>query len=160
MNRAGPQQVSDVQGHVYRVRTTVEDDYFEVYLFDSRTHVGYVRCTFDFSKEMTLCDITIFPDSLVPRNLLQQAWDRLRGEYPKRKSYQGRGLGTLLLKMAIGEAKHRSIEYIAGTIVSRDLDINPKLTEWYTRRGFVVTPAGPGDLPGAIYRIRKNLNYE
>jgi ribosomal protein S18 acetylase RimI-like enzyme len=56
-------------------------------------------------------------------------------------AFRKMGLGSVLLRALISEARARSVVQIEGFVRRSDLDAQPYLLRWYERHGFTVTPA-------------------
>ena len=67
-------------------------------------------------------------------------------------SSRGCGLGTLLLRRIIEDAKRSGAKAIVGKLAPRDLEVWAELPKWYEKHGFEIVPDAKG-----WSRIERNL---
>jgi ribosomal protein S18 acetylase RimI-like enzyme len=68
-------------------------------------------------------------------------------------AFRGMGLGSVLLRALIAQARNRSVSLIEGFVRRSDLDAQPHLLRWYERHGFMVMPS-PSVLTAAYLEKR------
>ncbi|WP_324664290.1 GNAT family N-acetyltransferase [Dehalococcoides mccartyi] len=115
--------------------------------------VGKLEADFNFPDLMVIEDIEIRNDFQSTDSFMASIMQ------PKEKRcYRGQGLGTVLLKLAIGTGKKKNLKRICGSIVRKDVDRTPDLIEFYERHGFKKISSYPSCLADAIAYICLDLS--
>ena len=136
-----PKSITDNAGRVYEVIITQADfDGFDLYLFDQKTYVGWVKCAVEARDYLILSDIVVLNEVIDRRNWLSRLLDRLLRKPVPLTNYQQRGLGTQLLQLALTCARHKKVKTLSGWVRKKDVVQNPGLLRWYEKHGFEVIP--------------------
>lgn len=135
----------DEQGQPYQMRLVEDDSGWTIKVFCDHTLVAQVNCIVQ-GGDLFLADLHVFEAARHPLRPV----DRFKGwvgfvagfgfeAAGRTENYQHRGLGTELLNFVIRRAREHSFRRITGKLFPKDLASNPRLPDWYRRRGFQVT---------------------
>lgn len=128
----------DEQGQPYQMRLFEDNSAWTIKVFDDHALVAQVNCLVQ-GNDLFLADLHVFEAARHPLKPV----DLVKGWFGfevsgRTENYQHRGLGTELLNFVIRRAREHSFRRITGKLFPRDLEGNPRLPDWYRRRGFQV----------------------
>jgi len=137
---AAPDEITDREGGRYQVGADVYNGgLLRVSLFSRtvRGPVGKLEALVE-GGQLLISDLVVVSNALKREGRPVKLTRWVLRIPPPRIDFQGRGLGTRLLEMAIDFGRARGLRYVTGFVVRRDLEANPDLLNWYKRRGFDV----------------------
>lgn len=126
--------IHDKNGEAYRLDIYGDAQGAEAYLCWQDTPIGRMQWFLDDDNEITLGNIEIFENPLLPRNSL---FSRRPFQRPKRSFFRLE-LGSAMLEFLIAYARECSAVGINGFITSNDFRKNSGLIKWYESYGFTV----------------------
>ena len=107
--------------------------YFKLEFF--KACAAYVNCQIE-GDVLVLADIFVEDQCVVRHpNLLY----RLFGHKTLEVNFRRQGIGSQLLTTVLAYAKSKGLKRVEARFAASDLDQNPKLQQWYRKRGFTVT---------------------
>jgi GNAT superfamily N-acetyltransferase len=133
--------IQDKNGKHYNLRMINEDNRgYHLSVTQDHYRVGEIKCNIQDSGVMNIGDIEIYDNIARSKPgilwfIPWKVWKRLT-----KKNFRGRGLGSLLLELAINYARRRGLRQIRGFVVRKDLAATPWLLDWYSRYGFQIIP--------------------
>jgi len=141
--------VSDSLEHSYQLQLFENGSGWSAKVFDVDTLAGQIHCL-NQGDALFLGDLHVLRAATRPI----QGLARLRGwlGLPTRgriENYRNRGLGSALLNLVINRARAHGFRRVIGRLAPIDLKEDPKLPDWYRRRGFQIAVASnrlTGDL--------------
>ncbi len=151
--------VNDARGLEYRLVTDCDDAV--VFAATLRDHHGRTaghlawRChpagavQAAAQAAVQLEDLSV-EDRVVSLGPAEELGRILRRE-PRTMTYRGRGLGSVLLQIAIAEARAASATRIYAYLCQEHVDRTPDLPRWLWHRGFVISDPPVGSPPGTVH---------
>jgi len=114
---------------------------------------GYANCHFE-GDVLHIDDLHIDEKAMRPRLFFVDLFFLAFSFPPERwriTNYQNRGLGTAMIDFLANYGRKKLAKCMEGEIKQYDFKNNPRLPEWYRRRGFVVVT---GDIKtAAVARV-------
>jgi len=133
------QQTFDREGHRYTISISEADLLLSIRLHDLQIVVGEAKCVRELPETLLLKDISIANTVMLsPSTSWAALLSKLPGYQPKRTSYRGKGLGSVLLSCLIEHARVTGVRYLYGKVMCQDLENMPKLLQWYQKHGFEI----------------------
>jgi len=130
-------KIQDRYGRVYDLKCTDWKTGWRLILSDEGARVGEAKCTVG-PGGLFIGDLHIFE----PAGSQKQNWIARLGEIlgwrEKPQSYRRLGLGSEMLQYIVSRARQKGIKGIEGNFSAVDTGPNPKLPEWYRKRGFTI----------------------
>lgn len=149
----------DEQGHRYELRLFEDGSAWTIKAFDVQVLMAQVNCLVQGS-DLFLADLHVFEAARHPLRRIDQIKGWLGFDVSGRiEDYQHRGLGTELLEFVVRRARQRRFGRITGKLFPKDLQVNPRLPEWYRHRGFQVA-MDRAETAGELERVLSDYTAE
>ena len=100
----------------------------------NRACAAYANCQIE-GEVLVLADLFV-EDNCVVRH--PDFLQRMFGRKTLEVNFRGQGIGGQLLTTIVTYAKSKGFKCIEGRLVEKDLRQNPRLPQWYQKRGFTV----------------------
>ena len=120
--------VRDKKGEMYETRLTWNSPFLSMFIEWRGMPIAYAHLNLQ-GERAELSDIRVNPSVGTKYSLLRQFLGCVR-----KRNFQGRGLGSQLLKLVIDEVHLHGVRKIEGTMEG-DID---RLTPWYKSFGFTI----------------------
>jgi hypothetical protein len=105
---------------------------------------GYVACLIE-GNLLRISGLVIYSSNPLPESAVDRFVRLLTRRPLPPTEFQGRGLGTLMVEFIVKKARAARLKEIFGVVTHLDFGRNPDLLQWYTRRGFCVSPVADSD---------------
>jgi len=152
------QRTFDREGRSYTISISENDLLLSIRLYDLQTVVGEAKCVRESPETLFLKDVAIANNvRLTLFNNRAALLRRLPRYRPKRISYRGKGLGTVLLSCLIDHARVGGVRYLYGKVMRQDLENISKLLQWYQKHGFEIKQPTSEDDPDITAWVHLHL---
>ena len=153
-----PQQIFDRKGRRYISSIVEIDSRLLIQLHNQQMVVGEIKCLRESQATLMLKDIAIANEANPrPTNFWMKLLHKLPGYQPKPINYRYQGLGSALLSCLIQYAHENDIQFLHGEVFRPDLENNPKLLQWYQKRGFEIKQPSLDDNPDIVAKLHMHI---
>lgn len=126
--------IKDRRGRVLEFSQERDDELVYFKLEFRKACAAYVHCRIE-GEVLVLADLFVEEKCIVRHP--DFIW-RLLGRKTMEVNFRKQGFGSQLLTTVIAYAKGKGLRRIEGRMAEKDLVPNPKLPQWYKKRGFTV----------------------
>lgn len=138
-----------------RIDKLIDDPMWSFSAYVDDEYAGKLTCVLQGERDLLFSDILVLDGTQAMIKL--PFWKRLCGMKNEAHDFQRKNVGTTLIQELLVVSKQRGIRRIYGSIVQKDIEMNPKLLTWYEKRGFKIIQADVENLGNAIKKIEKWL---
>jgi hypothetical protein len=136
--------VTDKNGATYQLEALYSVDGIRINLRTECQAVGYANVIIQDSHQWMIADLFIYDESIIPAPKIFQFLLAWFDHEPKRRSFRGLGLGTVLLQVIIGEAREYGVRKLTGVLHHKDRMKSSFLVHWCAKNGFHEVSRKPG----------------
>lgn len=132
--------IRDRSSQQYRVHL-LENAHWYLKVYNRKVRVAHANCH-PKPPVLYVDDLHVEDAKFTPESTFSRLIRLLMNRQKQAVNYRRRGIATALLRLIADRAAARGFTSIEGSLSRIDLGKDPKLPEWYQRRGFTVLPGG------------------